>query len=164
MDINIQKEIENINSIINISANDKMNLEKKTKDFIDNEVNTINNKRENDVYSKINGILEQIVKDIQNEFKLNKGELHDILEKHKFKLSESINLMEFDDDYEEETPTEQSNSDNEESEETTSSENKICGPIPCQATKGNDGVLCGRMTIIGTEYQFCGYHKKYYKK
>lgn len=164
MDINIQKELENINRIINISANDKMNLEKKTKDFIDNEVNTINNKRENEVYSKINGILEQIVKDIQNEFKLDKGELHDILEKHKFKLNESIHMMEFDDDSEDEKLTEQSNSDNEESEETTSSENQVCGPVPCPANKGSDGNLCGRMTVVGTNYQFCGYHKKYHKK
>ena len=164
MDINIQKEIENINRIINISANDKMNLEKKTKDFIDNEVNTINNKRENEVYSKINGILEQIVKDIQTEFKLDKVELNDILEKHKFKLDQSIYTMEFDDDSEDEKLTEQSNSDNEDSEETTSSENQICGPIPCPANKGNDGNLCGRMTIAGTNYQFCGYHKKYHKK
>ena len=86
MDINIQRELESINSLFNVSKAEKKNLKNKTNEFISTELSNINNNKEQEMYSRINNILEQICNDIHNEFKIEKKKLNNILNQHKFKI------------------------------------------------------------------------------
>ena len=174
MDINIQRELNCINDLFNLSKNDKKKLEEKANEFISSELVNIGNNKENEMFMRINNILEQICNEIQEEFNIDKTQLNNILEQHKFKLcSESSNNNcenSIKNNSDSDSNDSDSDSDNEnnvvkESSKSKKDEdkNKLTQPIKCPAHKGNNGELCGRLTIKSCNYEYCGYHKKYFK-
>ena len=68
----------------------KKNLEDKANEFINTELVNINTNKEQEMFSRINNILEQICNDIHSEFNINKKDLNNILNQHKFKLISNL--------------------------------------------------------------------------
>lgn len=175
MDINIQRELNYINDLFNVSKSEKKNLEEKANEFISSELVNIGNNKENEMFMRINNILEQICIEIQEEFNIDKIQLNNILEQHKFKLCCESSNNNCENSIKNNSNSDSSDSDNEnnvvkESSKKDEDKNnkddnkkKLTQPIKCPAHKGNNGELCGRLTIKSCNYEYCGYHKKYFK-
>ena len=181
MDINIQRELNCINDLFNVSKSEKKKLEERANEFISSELVNIGNNKENEMFMRINNILEQICNEIQKEFNIDKIQLKHILEQHKFKLcSESLNnncensiknnsdsdSSDSDSDSDNENNVVKENSKSKKDEDKNNKDDnrkKLTQPIKCPAHKGNNGELCGRLTIKSCNYEYCGYHKKYFK-
>ena len=87
MDINIQQELNNINSILSFSNQEKKDLQSKTNMYINTQINNINSNKEQQLFSRINNILDKICLDIQSEFNIDKSSLDSIVNQHKFTIS-----------------------------------------------------------------------------
>ena len=185
MDINIQREFDNINSLLNVSSDEKNILEKQIQNYTNNQISKLNNNKEQQVYKQINTILKQICNQIALEYNIEDNIINTIFNNHKIKLK---------DDYYQESDSPQDNtsesdndslSDSEDTDKSISNTNTssisninidhsqnitpICPeiktdkPKSCPAKKGNNGQICGKNTIKSCNFQFCGYHKKYFK-
>ena len=166
MDISLQREFNNINTLINISNKEKNILENQ----INNQNFQINNNNQLQIYKNINTILNSICNQISIQFKIDINLINSIYNTHKIKLTN---------DYEESEQENSINSDSDSDSESTQLDKNISTDIPkkpicipvnipnkpikCPANKGNNGQLCGRMTIKTTNFTYCGYHKKYFK-
>ena len=178
MDINLQREINNINSLLNIPQKEKKILEQQINNFINNNTsNTTNNNIEQEIYKKINIILKGLCYKIATKFNIDVSIIDSIYNNHKIKLKNDYHDNSEQENSSDSDSNSDSDSDDEESQNNISQQNTdntnnntICIPIntpnksiKCPANKGNNGQLCGRMTIKTTNFTYCGYHKKYFK-
>ena len=56
----------------------------KTSAYINTQINNINSNKEQQLFTRINNILDKICLDIQNEFNIDKSSLDSIVNQHKF--------------------------------------------------------------------------------
>ena len=175
MDISLQNEIDTINSLLNVSSEYKEELEKQIQRYTTNQISKLNNNKEQELYKKINNILKQICNQIADTYKIN---VDSIYNNHKIKLNNDFqencetesqqveSVLDTDDD----ESSDESTNPNSPKSLNTETQAPVCldvktltKPIKCPANKGNNGQLCGRMTIKLTNFTYCGYHKKYFK-
>ena len=191
MDINIQRELDSIQSLLNVSNSEKKQLEQKANNFITEELVNINNNKEKELFLRINNILEQICNELHQEFNIDKVKLNNIFKNHKFNIlynSDSENYIEntiSNSDSDSDSDSDNDNgSDNDSDKEKNKKIDKkdevnvtkkdidkkenndvLTGPIKCPAAKRNGcSELCGRLTIKACNFMYCGYHKKYFKE
>tara|TARA_B000000475_G_C15824418_1_gene377157 strand:+ start:69 stop:638 length:570 start_codon:yes stop_codon:yes gene_type:complete len=188
MDITLQRELDDINSLLNVSSDEKLRLEKQIQNYTNNQLSKLNNTKEQEIYTKINNILKQMCNQIANEFNIDINLINTIYNNHKVKLKNDFHENSHD-ETSHESDNNQSDSDSDSDSEqhhtktnsinTTQNStnniqitqnipicievNKPTKPIKCPANKGSNGELCGRMTIKTTNFTYCGYHKKYFK-
>ena len=176
MDINIQRELDNINSILSFSNQEKKDLQSKTNAYINTQINNINSNKEQQLFTRINNILDKICLDIQNEFNIDKSSLDSIVNQHKFTIDTPLennstqntspqNTSSDDDSSDDEQDTKQLNTKTKKEEITPPKKKEVKknnGPVPCPAVKGSNGQVCGKDTVSKCNYLYCGYHKKYF--
>ena len=83
MDMSLQKEIDTINSLLNVSSEEKEELEKQIKRYTTNQISKLNNNKEQELYKKINNILKEICNQIADIYKID---VDSIYNNHKIKL------------------------------------------------------------------------------
>ena len=86
MDITLQRELDDINSLLNVSSDEKLRLEKQIQNYTNNQLSKLNNTKEQEIYTKINNILKQLCNQIANEFNIDINLINTIYNNHKIKL------------------------------------------------------------------------------
>ena len=82
--MSLQKEIDTINSLLNVSSEEKEELEKQIQRYTTNQISKLNNNKEQELYKKINNILKEIML-IKSQIQY-KIDVDSIYNNHKIKL------------------------------------------------------------------------------